>query len=530
MSDPQIKFVEGQTVGIDLGTSYSALARLGEDGDPEVIPNATDSPITASVLLLANTGKILVGPTPEMLDEADPSKVVIAIKREMGNPRFALHFQERRLTPELLSSLILTKLKADAEKRIGPIGNAVITVPYYFNEPKRAATRYSGKIAGLNVVDIINEPTAATLAYAWSQGELGRLDVPDTSRTVLVYDLGGGTFDVTVVRYTPTNFTVLATDGDTMLGGLDWTSRILDYVCEHFLAKFGIDPRQDAGVRFSLLRECEAAKRELTHWMKTTIEVNYRGQLLPVALSRSDFEKFTLDLLQRTRDTTEFVLDNNKVSRDQLDEVLLVGGSSTMPAVVEMLQKLTGKTPSRVLNPQLCVAEGAAIHAAILEAKATDGQGRLSAALMKRLRNVTTADVNAHSLGVEITNPKNPKSKRNHIMIPRNSQLPCGIKKGFVTTVDQPEGILIRLLEGDSKDVTGCTFIGDVRITDLPPNLPLGSPVEIVYSYDHRGRINVAVRELTGGRSAAVEIAWEGALDANTISTLRALAREYHVE
>lgn len=530
MSDSQAKFVEGQTVGIDLGTSYSAIARLGDDGNPEVLRNSSDSPITASVLLLAETGRIHVAPTPDMLDAADPSHVVIAIKREMGNPRFALHFQERRLTPELLSSLVLTKLRTDGEKRIGPIGNAVITVPYYFNEPKRAATRYAGKIAGLNVVDIINEPTAATLAYAWSQGELGRLDVPDTSRTILVYDLGGGTFDVTVVRYSSTNFTVLATDGDTMLGGLDWSSRILDFVCDKFVSKFGVDPRQDSGAKFAVLRECESAKRELSHWMKTTIEVKYRGQVLPIELSRSEFEKMTLDLLQRTRDTTEFVLDNNKISRGQLDEVLLVGGSTSMPAVVEMLQKVTGKTPSRVLNPQLCVAEGAAIHAAILEAKATDGQGRLSAALMKRLRNVTTADVNSHSLGVEITDPKNSKKKRNHIMIPRNSQLPCGIKKGFVTTVDQPEGILIRLLEGESKDVAGCTFIGDVRITHLPPNLPIGSPVEVVYSYDHRGRINVAVKELTGGRSAAVEIAWEGALDANAISTLRTLAREYHAE
>jgi len=530
MSDSQIKFVEGQTVGIDLGTSYSVLSRLGEDGNPEVINNASESPISASIVVLGENGKILVGPKPEVLAQQDPNRVVIAIKREMGNPRFALRYQERRMTPELISSLILTKLKTDAEKKIGPIGNAVITVPHYFNEPKRAATQYAGKIAGLNVVDIINEPTAATLAYAWTKGELGRLDVPGKTKTILVYDLGGGTFDVTIVRYTPTEFVVLATDGDTMLGGLDWSERVLDFACDKFVAKFGIDPREDAPAKFALMRECESAKRELSHWVKTKIEVTYRGQTLPLELSRQEFERMTLDLLQRTRDTTEFVLENNNVSRDELSEVLLVGGSTSIPAVVEMLEKLTGKRPSKVLNPQLAVAQGAAIHAAILEAKATDAHGRLSPALLKRLRAVTTTDVNSHSLGVEISDSKNPNVKRNHVMIPRNSRLPCGTKKQFVTTTETPQSIVIRLLQGEVSDVSACTYIGDVRISQLPKALPAGSPVEVVYSYNHRGHITVAAKELTGGGSAAVEIHWDGALDSHAIETLRQLAQQYHVE
>ncbi len=523
-------FVDGRTVGIDLGTSYSAIAHLGDSGNPEVMNNSNDSPITASIVVLGENGKITVGPTVDVLDEAGPSRVVIAIKREMGNPRFAMHYQNRRMTPELISSLILMKLKIDAEKQIGTIGNAVITVPYYFNEPRRAATRYAGKIAGLNVLDIINEPTAATLAYAWTKGELGQLDMPDVTRTILVYDLGGGTFDVTIVRYTPTQFNVLATDGDTMLGGLDWTARILDYACDRFVNKHGVDPRQDAKARFTLMRECEAAKRELSHWSKTKVELTFRGQDMSVDLSRAEFEQLTSDLLQRTRDTTEFILDNHNVSPDDLDEVLLVGGSTAMPGVVEMLEKLTRRKPSRVLNPQLAVAEGAAIHSAILEAKATDGKGRMSHALLNRLRAVTTTDVNSHSLGVEISDPKNPNKKRNHIMIPRNSPLPCGTKQQFVTVKDQPQSITIKLLEGDAPQVSGCTFIGDVRINDLPSHLPVGSPVEVIYSYDHKGHINVAVKELTGGRSAAVEIAWEGALDNQAIETLRTLTREYHIE
>ena len=530
MNDTQPKFVDGQTVGIDLGTSYSALSRLGEDGNPEVINNSHDSPITASIVVLGENGKILVGPQPDVLAQQDPSRVVIAIKREMGNPRFTLHYQQRRMTPELISSLILTKLKTDAEMKIGPIGNAVLTVPYYFNEPKRAATQYAGKIAGLNVVDIINEPTAATLAYAWTKGELGRLDVSGRTKTILVYDLGGGTFDVTVVRYTPTEFTVLATDGDTMLGGLDWTERVLDFACDKFVAKYGIDPREDVLAKYALMRECESAKRELSHWVKTKIEVKYRGQTLPVELSRSEFEQMTLDLLQRTRDTTEFVMENNNVPRDELSEVLLVGGSTAIPAVVEMLEKITGKRPSKVLNPQLAVAQGAAIHAAILEAKATDAHGKLSPALLKRLRAVTTTDVNSHSLGVEVTDPRNPNAKRNHVMIPRNSRLPCGTKKQFVTNTETPQSIVIRLLQGEVSDVSACTYIGDVRISQLPKALPVGSPVEVVYSYDHRGHITVAAKELTGGGSAAVEIAWDGALDSHAIETLRQLTQQYHVE
>jgi len=530
MSEAAIKFVEGQTVGIDLGTSYSALSRLGEDGNPEVINNSHDSPITASIVVLGESGKIVVGPPADVLAQQDPARVVIAIKREMGNPRFALHYQERRMTPEMISSLILTKLKQDAEKKIGPIGNAVITVPHYFNQPKRSATQYAAKIAGLNVVDIINEPTAATLAYAWTKGELGRLDVPGETKTILVYDLGGGTFDVTVVKYTPTEFTVLATDGDTMLGGLDWTDRVLNFVCDKFVAKYGIDLREDPLAKYALMRECEAAKRELSHWVKTKIEVKYRGQSMLVELSRSEFEQMTLDLLQRTRDTTEFVLEHNHVSRDELSEVVLVGGSTSIPAVVEMLEKLTGKRPSKVLNPQLAVAQGAAIHAAILEAKATDAHGQLSAALLKRLRAITTTDVNSHSLGVEITDSRDPNLKRHHVMIPRNSRLPCGIKKQFVTTTEMPENIVIRLLQGEVSDVAGCTYIGDVRISQLSKALPAGSPVEVVYSYDHRGRITATAKELTGGRSAAVEIAWDGALDKQAIETLRQLIRQYHVE
>lgn len=525
-----MKFEDGHTVGIDLGTSYSAIARLDDDGVPVILENSQGRPITPSILILGDDGRVLVGPSPEQIAEEEPERVVLGIKRHMGDSKFELYHEDRRLTPELISSMILTKLRQDAEEQVRPIRNAVITVPYYFNEPKRQATRHAGRIAGLNVVDIINEPTAATLAYAWQKGELGNADLPDKERTILVYDLGGGTFDVTVVRYTPTEFSVIGTDGDTMLGGLDWTERLVEYVAERFESKFGLDPRVDEHARKSMMVESEAAKRELSLWGKSTIVFEYRGQTLEQEIDRKQFEELTQDLLQRTRDTTEFTLEQAGVDPKTLDEVLLVGGSTSMPAIAKALKECTGRKPSRELNPQTAVAQGAAIHAAILQAQQTDGRGQAAEALLRRLRSVTTNDVNSHSLGVEIRDPNDPKIRKNHIMIPRNSALPTKVKQRFKTTSENPRSLHIRLLEGETSDVSSCTFIGDFRLVGLPENLPKGSPVEITYGYNERGNIEVTLREMTGQSAAQVEIAWSHGLDDREIDAMSTLSKSYRVE
>ncbi len=525
-----MKFLEGHTVGIDLGTSYSAIAHLDEHGNPVILANASGSPITPSIVLLGDEGQVVVGPTPDVMAEEEAERVVVGIKRDIGNTAYERYHEGRRLTPELISSMILMKLRKDAEKQLAPIANAVITVPYYFNEPKRQATRHAGRIAGLNVIDIINEPTAATLAYAWQKGELGNPDLPDKAKTILVYDLGGGTFDVTVVRYTPTEFTVLGTDGDTMLGGLDWSQRIADWLAAEFDAEFGLNPMAEPMAHKSLLIEAEAAKRDVSLFGQSSIEFEFHGQKLVRELKRSKFEELTLDLLQRTRDTTEFVLDQAGVKSSQLDEVLLIGGSTSMPAVADMLKNLTGRDPSRELNPQTAVAQGAAIHAAILQARHADGKGRMAEALTRRLRSVTTKDVNSHSLGVEVSDPKNPTKKRNHIMIPRNTQLPTSTRRRFQTTTNNPRSIHVRLLEGEAPDVSSCTFVGDFRLIGLPKDLPKGSPVEIVYGYDDLGHIHVTLKELTGNRAAHVDIAWSHGLDDKAIDALGKLASAYKVE
>ncbi|MCA9036453.1 MAG: Hsp70 family protein [Planctomycetaceae bacterium] len=525
-----MKFLEGNTVGIDLGTTYSAIARIDEDGNPTVINNADGRPITPSVVLL-DEDRVVVGPSFERISVADPTSIVEAIKREMGNKDFYVVYQNKKLTPEFVSALILKKMKQDAEKVIGPIANAVITVPYYFNDVRRKATQDAGRIAGLNVVDIINEPTAATLAYAWNRGELGRTDLKNEEKTILVYDLGGGTFDVTVVRYTPTSFRVLATDGDVMLGGLDWSKRLSDHLVEQFKQKFGADPSEDPEAMLTFHQESEDAKRDLSSKPTVNISVYYKGNTLTVALSRVDFERMTADLLQRTKDTTELVMHQAGVKPGMLDEVVLVGGSTYMPVVEQMLREVTQREPSRALAPERAVAEGAAIHAAILQARHGEAGNSVAEAVQKRLNSVKTSDVNSHSLGIKITDPKDRSRKINHIMIPKNTPVPHSVSQRFGTNSQNQQRIHVEVLEGDAIDPAACEMIGDFRVFNLPANLPKGSPLEITYSYDSAGRFSAKARELAGNNEASTEIVRAGGMsEAQVTDALDTLSKEYEIE
>ncbi len=525
-----MKFLEGHTVGIDLGTTYSAIAMLDHDGNPKVIQNADGRDITPSVVLL-DEDRVVVGPSFERISVANPESIVEAIKREMGNKNFYVVYQNKKLTPEFISALILKKMKQDAEKIIGPIANAVITVPYYFNDVRRKATQDAGRIAGLNVIDIINEPTAATLAYAWSKGELGRADLKSEEKTILVYDLGGGTFDVTVVRYTPTSFRVLATDGDVMLGGLDWSKRLSDHLVEQFKRKFGVDPSEDPETMLTFHQEAEDAKRDLSSKLQVPISVYYKGNTLSVSLSRTEYERMTADLLQRTKDTTELVLQQSGVAPGTLDELVLVGGSTYMPVVEQMLREICQREPSRALAPERAVAEGAAIHAAILQARNGVNTGGIVDVVQKRLNSVKTTDVNSHSLGIKISDPKDKTRKINHIMIPKNSPIPHNVKQRFGTNADGQQRIHVEILEGDAIDPAACELIGDFRITNLPQSLPKGSPIEITYSYDGSGRISATAKELTGNNQASAEIVRDSGLNEGQITdALATLQNEYDVE
>ncbi|MCH2211235.1 MAG: Hsp70 family protein [Fuerstiella sp.] len=524
-----MKFLEGQTVGIDLGTTYSAIAHLNDDGEPEVIDNADTRPITPSVVLL-DEDRVVVGPSFERISVASPDQVVEAVKREMGNKDYHVVYQNKKLSPEFVSALILKKMKQDAEKKIGPIANAVITVPYYFNDVRRKATQDAGRIAGLNVVDIINEPTAATLAYAWGQNVLGRTDLNDDERTILVYDLGGGTFDVTVVRYTPTAFRVLATDGDVMLGGLDWSKRLADHLVEQFKQKYDLDPSTDPETMMTFHQEAEDAKQLLSTQSQVPISVYFEGKTLSVSLSRPEFERMTADMLQRTKDTTELVMQQAGTKPGSLDEVILVGGSTYMPVVEQMLKEVTGQNPSRELLPERAVAEGAAIHAAIMQARSSDAT-KIPEAVLTRLKNVRTSDVNSHSLGIKITDPSDQSRKINHIMIQRNTPVPHEVTQRFGTNSDGQQRVHVEILEGEAVDPAACELIGDFRVFNLPKSLPKGSPIAITYAYDSSGRIGASARELTGDNEASTEIVRDGGLDEGSVSTaVDLLDQEYVIE
>jgi molecular chaperone DnaK len=491
------------------------------------VANEDDEVETPSLILLAESGHVIVGPSRTRAAMEDPEHVVDRVKRYMGNADFKRTFDGREITPEFLSGLILKKLRQDAEKRIGKIGNAVITVPYYFNDARRKATEDAGRIAGLNVIDIINEPTAATLTYAWHRGELGGSS--EKVRLALVYDLGGGTFDATVVRYTPSHFQVLATDGDVHLGGIDWNDRLVDHVAEEFRSRHGADPRESPATLQMLRHDSDQAKITLSQTDSATISCRHAGKVLSVPITRAQFETITADLVQRTVDTVQLVLEQAEVTATQLDAVVLVGGSTLMPRIPQVLKEFSGKEPFTGLSPHTAVAQGAAIHAAILEAKFRGEASELAERIRKLLRNVKQEEVNSHGLGVAARNPKTGKTV-NHVMIPRNSKLPTEVTRKFVTSEDNQQRVNVKVIEGDAPDPDACSLLGNCRITGLPKNLPKGSPIEVVYAFDSSGRVRVRAHDKTGGKEAEIEIERRGGLTASQLNSFTSLADAYRVD
>lgn len=525
-----MEFQPGHTVGIDLGTTFSTIAYLDAEGKPVPLANDEGEVELPSLVLLAESGHVIVGPNRSRAAMEDPARVVERIKREMGNVEYKRTFDGHEITPEFLSALILKKLKQDAEAKIGPVGNAVITVPYYFNDSRRKATQDAGKIAGINVIDIINEPTAATLTYAWDRGELGAQGKTGAKpHLALVYDLGGGTFDVTLVRYTPTHFQVLATEGDVQLGGIDWNDRLLDHVAKAFKEKHGLDPRENAATLQMLRNDCDLAKIALSKTTKYTIPCRHAGKSNPVPVTRDEFESLTADLLQRTMDTLELVLEQGKTTVDQLDAIVLVGGSTLMPAVPARIEQVTGKKPFQGISPHTSVAQGAAIHAAVLDAKYRGESSQVSESVRKHLAAVKQDDVNSHGLGVVARHPRSGKYI-NHVMIPHNTRLPVEVSQTFLTNEAGQQRVSIKVTEGDAPDPAACALIGTCRVTDLPADLPLGAPIEVTYSFDQAGRIRVRAKDKTGGREATIDIERRGGLNDTQIDSFTQLANEYKVE
>lgn len=481
-----------QPIGIDLGTTYSAVACLDSGGRTKMVPNVEGETLTPSVVLFEDD-QTIVGKAARKAGILKVGRLAECVKRDMGQAFYSRTIRGEQLPPETIQACILRQLKRDIVRTVGPDAAAVITVPAFFDETRRTATADAGEIAGLNLLDIVNEPTAAALAFGEELGYLTSTGDLREPLTVLVYDLGGGTFDVTVIQLKPGDFRTVATDGDVHLGGRDWDLRLASYVADAFIKEHDADPRHNPTSWQRLLGEIEEAKRTLTARQQTSVRVDHGGHALSVPLTREVFEEATADLLERTAYTTRQVLRAAAIDWADVDHVLLVGGSSRMPMVARMIERLSGKTPERSVNPDEAVARGAAIYAGYLLSK------RDTAAAPP----FDVTDVNSHSLGIEGVDPQTGR-RRNAILIPRNTPLPASKTREFVTRAANQRSIALHILEGESAAPEECSAIGRTVIDDLPPALPQGWPIQVTYQYGANGRLSV--RGLVPGTDREVSL------------------------
>ncbi len=495
-------------VGIDLGTTYSAIATLDDKGQAITLPNRDGDMLTPSAVLITPDGAV-VGQAARDVALEQPDRVATLIKRRMGYPSYGRPVAGREFRPETLAAIILRKLVQDAELRLGPVRKAVITVPAYYDDSRRKATKDAGRIAGLEVLDIIDEPTAAALAY-FSQPRPGatpvkpELALPTQRQTVLVYDLGGGTFDVTLVRLSHRRFEAVGIEGDVRLGGKDWDDRIVDYVAEQFQQRHGTDPRTDPVALAALSAAAERAKRTLSKLPQATLTCTHAGHMLTVTLTRAEFEDLTRDLLTRTRLTTQQVLRQAGVGWEQVDRVLLVGGSTHMPMTGRLLEELSGKVPDNSLAVSEVVARGAAIHAGIVAARAGGEDGlALGNDVAEALGQIIEINVNSHSLGIEV---KHGQERINDILIHKNTQLPTAASRVYRTVVENQQRVRVKVLQGEAHQAAACISIGECWIEGLPPHLPRASPIQVRCGCGSNGLIDVMALDMTSGKMARAEI------------------------
>ena len=467
-------------VGIDLGTTNSAAAWVDPSGRTEMLRNSEGDLLTPSVVLF-DEAEVIVGKEARRVVGIYPDRVAQWVKRDMGAPVYSRPIRGEFLPPEVIQACILRKMKADVAAAVGPAAKVVLTVPAYFDEPRRKATADAGEMAGLSLLDIVNEPTAAALGFGEVLGYLGPAGSLLGQISVMVYDLGGGTFDATLLRLAPGDVRTLATDGDVQLGGHDWDTRLVDYAAEAFQQAHGQDPRKDPAVLNRLYEAAVEAKHTLSARGHAAIRVEFAGIALEVPVTREQFEEMTADLLERTAYTSRQLLAAAGLQWSDVARILLVGGSTRMPMVGAMLQRLTGIAPDRTVNPDEAVARGAALYAHYL--LCAPERGGPGAAFQ-------VTNVNSHSLGVEGIDPATLR-KINVILIPRNTPLPAQATERFATKADAQRSIAIQVLEGESTLPGECTAIGRTVIRDLPAGLPKQWPVEVTFAYGTNGRLSV---------------------------------------